>query len=164
MDRDNLIRNPLFVMRQSHHPAGAAGQEKSRGLTLNQIIVLIAIFAVLAVLIVPKIMSHSSETHRDAARRDVEKIIQALERYRDDNGRYPTQMQGLRALVEKPSTIPLPNKWKSGGYLERLPDDPWGRPYQYLNPGIRGEIDVFSYGAAGSSGSGGDETDIGSWQ
>lgn len=151
-------------MHRRHHPAGASGHETRNGLTLIQIMLVIAILGVLVAFILPKIMTYSSETRRDTARQDIDTMVRALKLYRSDNGRYPTQKQGLRALVEKPSTDPLPNRWKSGGYLERLPNDPWGRPYQYLNPGIHGEIDVFSYGAAGRSGSGGDETDIGSWQ
>lgn len=150
-------------MQPGHHPARATGQEKRRSLTLIQSMVLIAILGVLAVLIVPKIMTHSSAARRDAARQDIETITRALKLYRSDNGYYPTQKQGLRALIEKPSTDPAPNRWKSGGYLERLPKDPWGHSYQYLNPGVHDEIDVFSYGVAGKSGSGGDETDIGSW-
>ena len=82
--------------------------------------------------------------------------------YRLDNQRYPTAEQGLQALIAKPTTGPLPNNWQP--YLDKLPNDPWGRPYQYLSPGIKGEIDVMSFGADGQSGGEGKDADIGSWQ
>jgi general secretion pathway protein G len=86
-----------------------------------------------------------------------------LKLYRLDNARYPGTEQGLRALVERPTTEPVPNNWKQGGYLERLPKDPWGNDYQYLNPGTHGEIDVMSYGRDGQPGGEGPDADIGSW-
>ncbi|NPT36305.1 type II secretion system protein GspG [Paraburkholderia xenovorans] len=95
-----------------------------------------------------------------AAKQDIDTIMQAIKLYHLDNGSYPTQDQGLQALVKKPTTDPVPSDWKDGGYLERLTNDPWGNPYQYLNPGAHGEIDVYSYGASGT----GTETAIGSWQ
>jgi general secretion pathway protein G len=101
-----------------------------------------------------------------AARQDIASVMQALKLYRLDNGRYPTTEQGLQALISKPATEPVPMNWKQGGYLERssVPKDPWGHPYQYLNPGLRGEIDVFSFGADGQSGGQNTDADIGSWQ
>ena len=99
-----------------------------------------------------------------AAKQEIGAIMHALKLYRRDNGRYPTQEQGLRALIEKPSTNPVPNIWKDGGYLERLPNDPWGNAYQYLNPGVHSEIDVSSYGADTKQGGEGNDADIGSWQ
>lgn len=104
------------------------------------------------------------EARRIAARQDIGTILQALKLYRLDNGSYPTQQQGLSALVQKPTVDPLPNNWKDGGYLERMPNDPWGNGYKYLNPGAHGEIDVFSYGADGKEGGEGNGADIGSWQ
>jgi len=109
-------------------------------------------------------MGRPDEARRVAARQDVATIMQALKLYRLDNGRYPTADQGLKALVEKPTAEPVPNNWKPGGYLERLPNDPWDNPYQYLNPGVHGEIDVFSYGADGKPGGEANDADIGSWQ
>ena len=90
-------------------------------------------------------------------------IMQALKLYRLDNQRYPSTEQGLAALVARPTAPPAPPNWKPNGYLERLPKDPWGTPYQYLNPGLRGEIDVFSFGADGQPGGTGFDADIGSW-
>jgi len=92
--------------------------------------------------------------------------LQALKLYRLDNGSYPTTEQGLRALLQKPTLEPTPQNWKQGGYLERssMPKDPWGNEYRYLSPGLRGEIDVFSYGRDGAPGGESVDADIGSWQ
>src|SRR6201996_2484830 len=137
---------------------------RQRGFTLIEVMVVIAILGILAALIVPKIMSRPDEARRVAAKQDIGTVMQALKLYRLDNGRYPTQEQGLRALIEKPSTDPVPNNWKDGGYLERLPVDPWGNPYQYLSPGTHGDIDIFSFGADGKAGGEANDADIGSWQ
>lgn len=144
--------------------AASVGRKRQRGFTLIEIMVVIAILGILAALIVPKIMSRPDEARRVAAKQDIGTVMQALKLYRLDNGRYPTQEQGLRALIEKPSIDPAPNNWKDGGYLERLPNDPWGNPYQYLNPGVHGEIDVFSYGPEGKAGGAGEAGYVGSWQ
>ncbi|MDR5752029.1 MULTISPECIES: type II secretion system major pseudopilin GspG [Caballeronia] len=141
-----------------------AQARRQRGFTLIEIMVVIAILGILAALIVPKIMSRPDEARRVAAKQDIGTMMQALKLYRLDNGRYPTQEQGLRALIEKPTNDPIPNNWKDGGYLERLPNDPWGGQYQYLNPGVHGEIDVFSYGADSKAGGEGNDADVGSWQ
>jgi len=137
---------------------------QQRGFTLIEMMVVIAIIGILAALIVPKIMSRPDEARRVAAKQDIATVMQALKLYRLDNGSYPSQDQGLRALVEKPAADPQPTNWKDGGYLEHLPNDPWSHPYQYLNPGVHGEIDVFSYGADGKAGGEGNNADIGSWQ
>ncbi|NJD87124.1 MAG: type II secretion system protein GspG, partial [Betaproteobacteria bacterium] len=127
--------------------------------TLIEILVVVAILGILAAIIVPRVMDRPDEAKRVAARADVAAIVQALKLYRLDNGFYPATDQGLAALVQKPASAPVPNNWKQGGYLERLPRDPWGSDYQYLNPGVKGEIDVFSLGAdrtRGGDGSGAD--------
>jgi general secretion pathway protein G len=133
------------------------------GFTLIEIMVVIVILGVLAALIVPKVMSRPDEARMVAAKQDIATLSQALKLYRLDNKVYPTAEQGLAALTSKPVLPPVPDGWKTGGYVERLPADPWGRPYQYLNPGIHGEIDVFSYGADGVAGGEGPDADIGSW-
>ncbi|MEW9899680.1 type II secretion system major pseudopilin GspG [Chitinivorax sp. PXF-14] len=138
-------------------------QRKQQGFTLIEIMVVIVILGVLAALVVPKIMDRPNEARAVAAKHDISAIIQALKLYKLDSGGYPTTDQGLKALTQKPSTPPVPNNWKSGGYLERLPQDPWGRDYQYLSPGLHGEVDVFSYGADGAAGGEGADADIGSW-
>jgi general secretion pathway protein G len=137
--------------------------KRARGFTLIEIMVVIAILGILAALVVPKIMGRPDEARIVAARQDIAAIRQALNLYRLDNQRYPTTEQGLQALVEKPATSPIPANWKAGGYLERLPKDPWGAPYQYLNPGLRGEVDIYSLGADGATGGAGNDADIGSW-
>jgi general secretion pathway protein G len=90
--------------------------------------------------------------------------MQGLKLYKLDNQRYPTTEQGLQALITKPTTGPGANGWKTGGYLDKLPKDPWGNPYQYLSPGIKGDVDVFSLGADGQPGGTGNDADIGSWE
>lgn len=135
-----------------------------RGFTLIEIMVVVAILGILAALVVPKIMGRPDEARIVAAKQDIAAINQALKLYRLDNLRYPTTEQGLQALVVRPASGPVPGNWKTGGYLERLPNDPWGAPYQYLNPGVHGEIDVYSLGADGAPGGEGNDADIGSWQ
>jgi general secretion pathway protein G len=134
-----------------------------RGFTLLEIMVVVVILGILAALVVPKIISRPDEARVIAAKQDIASLMQALKLYRLDNQRYPTTEQGLQALQTKPDTTPVPLNWKPGGYIERLPKDPWGNPYQYLNPGVHGEIDVFSYGADGAPGGEGNDADIGSW-
>ena len=136
---------------------------EQRGFTLLEVMVVVVILGILAALVVPKIISRPDEARIIAAKQDIASLQQALKLYRLDNQRYPTTEQGLQALVTKPTTAPIPPNWKAGGYVERLPKDPWGNPYQYLNPGVRGEIDIFSFGADGGSGGEGNDADIGSW-
>jgi general secretion pathway protein G len=130
---------------------------------LIEVMIVIVILGVLAALIVPKVMGRPDEARIAAAKQDIFTIMQSLKLYKLDNRRYPTTEQGLVALVQKPSQAPLPQNWSAGGYLERLPNDPWGQPYQYLNPGLHGEIDVMSFGADGQPGGQGVDADIGNW-
>jgi general secretion pathway protein G len=136
---------------------------RQQGFTLIEIMVVVVILGILAALIVPKVMGRPDEARIIAARQDIASLAQALKLYRLDNHVYPSTDQGLQALVEKPGTAPAPANWKQGGYLDRLPKDPWGNPYQYLNPGVHGEIDVFSLGADGAPGGDGNNADVGSW-
>lgn len=136
---------------------------RSKGFTLIELMVVLVILGVLAAMIAPKIMDRPDEARIIAAKQDIATVIQSLKMYRLDNIRYPTTEQGLQALVSKPAISPIPENWKSGGYLEKLPKDPWGNPYVYLNPGRNGEIDVISLGADGESGGEGTDADIGSW-
>ena len=136
---------------------------RANGFTLIEIMVVIVILGVLAALVVPSVLSRTDDARIVAAKTDIGAIRQALKLYRLDNQRYPSTEQGLNALVAKPTEPPAPPNWKPGGYLEKLPVDPWGRPYQYLNPGLKGEVDVFTYGADGSPGGSGADADIGSW-
>jgi general secretion pathway protein G len=136
---------------------------RQRGFTLLEVMVVVVILGILAALVVPKIIGRPDEARAIAAKQDIASLMQALKLYRLDNQRYPTTEQGLQALIVQPATAPLAPNWKSGGYVERLPNDPWGHPYQYLNPGVRSEIDVFSLGADGAPGGEGNDADIGSW-
>lgn len=140
----------------------------SRGFTLIEIMVVVIIIGLLAALVVPRVMGRSDDARIIAAKADIASIMQALKLYRLDNGRYPTTDQGLQALITKPTTEPQPSNWKQGGYLERstVPTDPWGEPYKYLNPGVKGEIDVFSLGRDRANGGEANtpDADIGSWQ
>ncbi len=140
-----------------------ASKKDGGGFTLLEVMVVVVILGILAALVVPKIISRPDEARITATRQDIASLMQTFKLYRLDNQRYPTTEQGLQALVLKPTASPVPPNWKSGGYIERLPKDPWGKPYQYLNPGVRGEIDVYSFGADGAPGGEGNDADIGSW-
>jgi len=147
-----------YPVRRTAWPSKRQGQA---GLTLIEIMVVIVIIGVLAALIVPRVMTRPDEARAVAAKQDVASIMQALKLYRLDNQFYPSGDQGLGALATRPTVAPEPLNWKS--YLDKIPVDPWGRPYQYLNPGVRGEIDVFSLGADGKPGGQGVDADVGSW-
>ncbi len=133
-----------------------------KGFTLIELMVVLLIIGVLAALIVPNVLDRADDARATAAKTDVNNLMQALKLYKLDNQRYPTAEQGLQALLTKPTSGPVPSNWKS--YLDKLPNDPWGRAYLYLNPGIKGEVDVMSFGADGEAGGEGNNADIGSWQ
>lgn len=139
-----------------------ATPSRQRGFTLIELMVVLAIIGVLAALIVPNVLGRADDARITAARTDVGNLMQALKLYKLDNQRFPTAEQGLRALIQRPTTEPVPVNWKP--YLDKLPNDPWGRPYQYMNPGIRSEVEVLSFGADGQAGGEGHNADIGSWQ
>ncbi|NEX61357.1 type II secretion system major pseudopilin GspG [Noviherbaspirillum galbum] len=151
--RTELARPPRHVFKRA----------VSRGFTLIEIMVVVVIMGILAALVVPKLMGRTDDARITAARQDIATLMQALKLYKLDNQRYPTTEQGLQALIQKPTSGPAANGWKSGGYIDKLPKDPWGNAYQYLSPGVKGEVDVFSYGADGQPGGAGADADIGSW-
>ena len=143
----------------SGHRALAQAQ---RGFTLIELMVVLVIIGVLAALIVPNVLDRLGQSRVTAARTDVASLMGQLKLYKLDNGQFPTSEQGLQALASKPTAGPVPPNWKP--YVDKLPSDPWGHPYQYANPGLKGEIDVYSFGADGVVGGEGDNADIGSWQ
>lgn len=136
---------------------------RQRGFTLIEILVVIVILGILAGLIVPRIMDRPDQARVVAAKNDINAMMNSLKLYRLDNGVFPSAEQGLAALVKRPETGDVPRNWKSGGYLDKLPKDPWGNDYQYLNPGINGDVDIVSLGADGKAGGEGYSADIGSW-
>ncbi len=140
----------------------AARIAKNRGFTLIEIMVVLVIIGVLAALIAPNLLDRASDAKVTAARTDVSSLMQQLKLYKLDNGRFPTNEQGLESLIRKPGTGPIPPNWKP--YIDKLPKDPWGQNYQFMNPGVKGEIDVFSFGADGQPGGEGNNADVGSWQ
>jgi general secretion pathway protein G len=149
----NYIKSTRFT-RQSTSLA-------TRGFTLIELMVVVVILGILIALIAPNVLSRVDDAKVTAAKSDVSNIMQALKLYKLDNGRYPQQEQGLNALSTRPSVGQIPSNWRS--YLEKLPQDPWGKPYQFLSPGLRGEVDVFSLGADGQPGGEGNNADIGNW-
>ena len=135
-----------------------------RGFTLIEIMVVVVIIGVLGAIVVPQFMSRPDQAKVTAARTDIQAISTALEMYRLDTFNYPSTQQGLEALVTRPTGTPLARNWNPQGYLKSLPVDPWGTPYQYLNPGTHSAgYDLFSFGADGVQGGEGFATDIGNW-
>ena len=136
---------------------------RSRGFTLIEIMVVVVILGILAAIVVPRVMDRPDDARITKAKTDIRALESALNLYRLDNFAYPTTNQGLQALVERPRTGPEPRNYRSSGYMDRLPKDPWGNEYQYLNPGTRLEIDIFSFGADGRRGGEGIHAEIGNW-
>ncbi|WP_314915364.1 type II secretion system major pseudopilin GspG [Pseudomonas helleri] len=135
-----------------------------RGFTLIEIMVVVVIIGVLGAIVVPQFMSRPDQAKVTAAHTDIQAISTALEMYRLDTFNYPSTQQGLEALVTRPTGTPLARNWNPQGYLKSLPVDPWGTPYQYLNPGTHSAgYDLFSFGADGVQGGEGFATDIGNW-
>ncbi len=125
--------------------------------------VVVVILGILAAIIVPKLADQPDKARVAKAQQDIRALESALQLYKLDNFYYPSTQQGLEALVSKPSGDPQARNYKSGGYIPRLPKDPWSTPYQYLNPGVKGEYDIFSYGADGKPGGDGVDSDVGNW-
>lgn len=133
------------------------------GFTFIEIMVVVAILAILAALVVPRIMGRTDDAKRTAAKVQIRNIEGALQLYKLDNGVYPSTEQGLKALIEKPTVGVIPKKWKVGGYLPKLPEDPWGSSYKYLSPSQKGDYEITSLGTDGEVGGEGVNADITNW-
>jgi len=129
------------------------------GFTLIEVMVVVVILGILAAVIVPRIMDRPDQARIIKAQQDIRTLETMLKAYRLDNYTYPSTDQGLEALVDKPTGAPEPRNWKAGGYLDRLPNDPWGSPYHYLQPGQHGEFDLYSVGPDPHS----SDDDIANW-
>ncbi len=149
-----------LASRLTPHALRASG-----GFTFIEIMVVVAILAILAALVVPRIMGRTDDAKRTAAKVQIRNIEGALQLYKLDNGVYPSTEQGLKALVDKPSVGVVPKKWKIGGYIQKLPEDPWGNPYKYLSPSpnLKGDYEIISLGTDGEAGGEGVNADITNW-
>jgi general secretion pathway protein G len=138
----------------------------NKGFSFIELMVVVIILGILAGMIVPRYMGRTDDAKVVKARVDIAAIETSLKLYRLDNGFYPTTEQGLKALIEQPTTEPVPAKWNENGYLDKrsIPKDPWGREYLYLCPGVNGDYDILSYGADGAPGGEGKNQDIKSWE
>jgi len=134
------------------------------GFTLIEIMVVIVILGLLAALVVPKLVGRTEEAKKTQSRVQIKSLEQALELFKLDNGFFPTTDQGLEALVRVPDAGRIPKNYRKGGYLDRLPKDPWGNAYVYVSPGAHGDYDISSYGADGAPGGEGEDADINSWE
>lgn len=135
-----------------------------KGFTLIEIMVVIIILGILASIVGVKVIGHIDEARRTQAQTQIETFRTALKLYRLDNGSYPSTEQGLQALVTKPEVGKLPRKWREGGYIDRIPKDPWGYDYEYNCPSVHGDFDITSYGNDNEPGGEGNDADVNSWE
>lgn len=153
-------RAPVYGVSDRHFPSPAA---RLTGFTLMELLVVVMILGILATVVVVNVMDRPDEARIAKVKQDIRALTTALNMYRLDNFQYPSTEQGLEALVSRPAGQPPAPNWRSGGYIESLPSDPWGNDYVYLNPGVHAEIDVYSLGADGAPGGEGINADIGNW-
>jgi general secretion pathway protein G len=139
-------------------------KNKQKGLTLVELMVVIVIIGLISGIVVFNVLPAADKAAVSTARTDISRLQTALTQYRLDNQSFPNQQQGLQALVQRPQGLRRPERYQTGGYIQALPEDPWGNPYQYVYPGSYGEFDIISYGRDGRPGGEGLDADIGSWQ
>ena len=163
MNITGFIRTRSFAPRPLWHSLATPAPQGAGGFTLIEIMVVVVILGILAAIIVPKLTDQPERARQAKAQQDIRAIESALQLYKLDNFYYPSTQQGIEALVSKPAGDPPARNWKSGGYLPRMPKDPWGNTYQYLQPGNKGEYDLFTMGADGKPGGEGVDADVGNW-
>ena len=152
-----LLRDPRGWERSRYAPPAHSG------FTLIEVMVVVTILAILAILVVPKIVGRTDDARRTAAIVEIKNLEEALHLYKLDSAIYPTTEQGLEALVTKPTSSPIPERWRTGGYVPKVPNDPWNHPYVYLSPGAHGDFDLVSYGGDGDRGGEGKDADLENW-
>jgi general secretion pathway protein G len=162
---DGLLRDPRRGGRVQAAPLAQGGllRHAEGAFTLIEVMVVVTILAILAILVVPKIVGRTDDARRTAAIVEIKNLEQALHLYKLDNGVYPTTDQGLEALVTQPSVSPIPERWRSGGDVPKVPKDPWNHAYAYLSPGSHGDFDLVSFGADGERGGEGKDADLENW-
>jgi len=158
LKKRNLMQSLIFAL-----PAQTRRRKPAPGFSLIELMVVVVILSILAVVIVPRVIDRPDQARVSRAQSDIAALDAALALYRLDNQGYPTTEQGLMALVERPTRAPQPRNWAEGGYIARIPSDPWGNDYQYLIPGVHGDYDLFSFGADGRPGGTGVNAVIGNW-
>lgn len=177
LGKDGLLRDlkgaerlpsaPLAHGGLLRHPRGWRGltlaPSAQGGFTLIEVMVVVTILAILAILVVPKIVGRTDDARRTAATVEIKNLEEALHLYKLDSGIYPTTEQGLEALVTKPTSSPIPERWRTGGYVPKVPKDPWNHDYVYLSPGTHGDFDLLSYGGDGERGGEGKDADLENW-
>lgn len=133
------------------------------GFTLVELMVVIVILGLLATIVAVNVIPAGDQAAVQKAKTDISTLEQSVEMYRLDNMAYPSTTDGLQALVTPPAGLAQPVRYRQGGYVKRLPDDPWGRPYLYASPGAHGAFDIWSLGADGAEGGEAENADIGNW-
>jgi len=158
-----LTFNQIYSQRWRSHTVGKTLKIHQGGFTLIEIMVVVIILGILAAIVAPNVIGRIDDAQITRVQQDLRGIESALKFYRLDNFTYPSSEQGLQALVTRPGDPNIRN-WNAGGYLDRLPKDPWGKQYLYLNPGQNGEIDIYTFGRDGRPGGEGIDADLGNWE
>ncbi|MEW6683218.1 MAG: type II secretion system major pseudopilin GspG [Nitrospirota bacterium] len=162
--RAKLVASPVGLLHDPQRKGRFPGVPLAHsGFTLIEVMVVVTILAILAILVVPKIVGRTDDARRTAAIVEIKNLEEALHLYKLDNAFYPTTEQGLEALVTKPTSSPIPERWRTGGYVAKVPKDPWNNDYVYLSPGTHGDFDLLSYGGDGERGGEDKDADLENW-